>query len=227
VQQGVNVFTALPVKNNLFDLNDRLLFLFGADTANTTNSVAQTASITAVNLFQNSSLILAANTISAQTVTANSFVANTIQANSYNMFLGQPLLSTNFSFNANQIANCHANVITIVSAQGANTIICPIFVVTYATVGNPWTVDGTTGFFLGNDANLSGSPLDNNAMSQVLQANAGVIATTCYLSGKLSTANDVNQPLNLASASVAPTSGNLSISGTLQYIVLENVPNQS
>jgi hypothetical protein len=221
-QQGVNVFTALPVKNNLFDLNDRFLFLFGADTANTSNSVAQTASISAVNLFQNSQLIIAANTISAQTVTANSFIANNIQANSYNMFFGQPLITASFNLSAAQIANCSANVVTIVPAQGANTIIVPIAVWAYSSIGNPWSVSGQVGLWLGA-ANSSSGITDDGTLAAVITANNYFGYSTGLAFGQLTTISDA--ALIFASNNASPpSSGNVSITGVLQYIVLENMP---
>ena len=40
-----------PVKTSLFDQNDRLVFLYAIDTANTSNSSAQTATIDVVHFF--------------------------------------------------------------------------------------------------------------------------------------------------------------------------------
>ena len=42
----------LPVQTSLFDENDLVVIVYGASTANTTNAVAQTATITIENFFQ-------------------------------------------------------------------------------------------------------------------------------------------------------------------------------
>src|ERR1700722_10789136 len=224
-QQGVNVFTALPVKNNLFDLNDRFIFLFGADTANTTNSVAQTPSITAVNLFQNSALIIAANTISAQTVTANSFVANNIIANSFNDFFNLPSTVLPFTLSAAQIANCQANAVTIIPAAGANTLILPVAIFAYSLIGNPWNANG------GQLAMWYGSPLpgninqfDDGIIDGCLTTNNAFEAIATQATGIIE--SSVNAPILFSSNGTggAPTSGNVSVSGIIQYIVLENLP---
>lgn len=41
----------LPVKTSLYDANDRIMFIYGADTANTSNTVAQTATMSVSNFF--------------------------------------------------------------------------------------------------------------------------------------------------------------------------------
>ena len=211
-QQGVSVFT-LPIKNNLNDQSDRFVFLFGADTANTPTSVAQTATITAINLFQNSGLIIAANTVSA-----NSFVANVVTANSYDVFFGQPLLTQSFTLSAAQIANCYANVVTILPAQGANTLIYPIQVYAYSSIGNPWVSNGTTGFWLGQSA------VDDGVLSATLTTSNYFGATATFFFGKLGMGGLINTPLNFTANGGAPTGGNTGITGVLQYVVLENMP---
>ena len=51
VSQG-RTTSNLPVKTTLFDNSDRVVVLYGASTNNTSNSVAQTATITVTNLFK-------------------------------------------------------------------------------------------------------------------------------------------------------------------------------
>lgn len=50
VDQGVTTFD-LPQQNAAYSLNDRIMFIYAAEQANTVNSVAQTATITIQNFF--------------------------------------------------------------------------------------------------------------------------------------------------------------------------------
>jgi hypothetical protein len=61
-QQGVNIWT-LAQKLAAFNSSDRIPILYGASTANTSNSIAQTATISITNLFANSELAIVANTL--------------------------------------------------------------------------------------------------------------------------------------------------------------------
>lgn len=62
VNQGKTT-TQLNQVTGPYDTNDRLVLVYGADTANTSNSVAQTATITVQNLFGNTQglTVIAAN----------------------------------------------------------------------------------------------------------------------------------------------------------------------
>lgn len=219
MQQGVNVW-GISAKNNLNDQSDRLVVLWGASTANTANSTAQTATISVTNLFQNSSISAVVNSVTAQTVTSNTLVANTITANSYNMFFGQPLITVNFSLSAAQIANCSANLVTIIPAQGANTIIFPIAIWGSSTVGNPWSSTGQLGFWL---ANTSTSITDDGTIAAIVTANNYFGAGIMYAFGSVPTLTGAALVFGSNNAS-PPSGGNVSISGVLQYIVLPNMP---
>ena len=213
-QQGVNVFTNLPIKNNLDDLNDRFVFLFGADTYGQLNSAAQTATISAVNLFQNSSLIIAANTIAA-----NNIAANTIIANNYNIFANTFLQTASISLSPAQVGNLFSSPLILVSAQGPNTVIVPIWIYVWSSNDTPWTTAGEVGLYL---QDFNNNLIDNGSLESVITTNGSIAMSSCDVTGNI--ANSVNQPLVITSSVSNPTGGNTSILGLVQYITMENLP---
>ena len=80
VNQG-RTTSNLPIKTTLFDDSDRVVVLYGISTANTTNAVAQTATIEVTNLFKGvGSLIIPIGTSDPANSTALTIAKGTIFA---------------------------------------------------------------------------------------------------------------------------------------------------
>lgn len=156
-----------------------------------------------------------ANTNVAQTAVISS--ANYVQAANL-VFLPGPLQTLNFSFTAAQIANCYSAPVTVLAAQGANTLIMPITMLAIASAGTPWTFSGTAGLLSG--ANF----VDDNVLQYTLGGNNAIgFSSAAYVFANNVTGL-VNQPLTFTSTVGNPTGGNTSVTVSMQYIVLENLP---
>ena len=187
----------LPIKTAPYDASDGFIGIYGYDTANTSNNVAQTCIYTP------------------------SAVANMVSP----YLAGFPLtiVQTSISLNAANIANLFSNPITIVPAQGANTIIMPYMMYGFSSNGNTWTISDSIGMYWSNTVNSTDL---SKQIINTLVSNANTFAYSVVTNNPLRSliANAINQPLVFNADIGNPTGGTVSLTGSLLYFVINNVP---
>jgi hypothetical protein len=92
----------LPQKTSCYDSNDSIVFVYGADTANTSNSVAQTATISVNNFLNQPNLSITAGVLIAANLQINSTSSDPTTSSSLEIVQGTVWVTNSYLYVATQ-----------------------------------------------------------------------------------------------------------------------------